>query len=123
MSFRTLGRSGLKVSVAGLGTNNFGQRIPLEKAREVIDAALDHGINLFDTADVYGGRGGFRLAAIRCWARVRGGNRVVLATAVTGKFDVEARNYFIAQLCHRGGGRQFEAAADGLDRSVSDPPA
>jgi len=57
-TYRTLGRSELKVSLAGLGTNNFGGRISLDRAREVIDAALDHGINFFDTADVYGGGGG-----------------------------------------------------------------
>ncbi len=91
MSFRTLGRSGLKVSVAGLGTNNFGQRIPLEKAREVIDAALDHGINLFDTADVYGGRGGSETAIGEVLGARR--NRVVLATKFGNKFDVEAQKF------------------------------
>jgi aryl-alcohol dehydrogenase-like predicted oxidoreductase len=91
MSFRTLGHSGLKVSVAGLGTNNFGQRIPLEKAREVIDAALDHGINFFDTADVYGGRGGSETAIGEVLGTRR--NRVVLATKFGNTFDAEARKF------------------------------
>jgi aryl-alcohol dehydrogenase-like predicted oxidoreductase len=45
----------LDVSVAGLGCNNFGMRIDEAAARQVVDAALDVGINHFDTADMYGG--------------------------------------------------------------------
>jgi aryl-alcohol dehydrogenase-like predicted oxidoreductase len=55
MEYRTLGRSGLSVSVAGLGCNNFGMRIDEDKTREVLFAALDEGINFFDTARMYGG--------------------------------------------------------------------
>src|SRR5205085_10692789 len=58
MNLRNLGRSGLRVSLIGLGCNNFGQRMDLESSRAVIHKALDCGITLFDTADVYGGRGG-----------------------------------------------------------------
>ena len=54
METRPLGSSGLKASVVGLGCNNFGMRIQLEETRVVIDAALDAGINFFDTADLYG---------------------------------------------------------------------
>jgi aryl-alcohol dehydrogenase-like predicted oxidoreductase len=54
MEFRRLGNSGLTVSAVGLGTNNFGFRIDMDKTREVIHAALDAGITLFDTADSYG---------------------------------------------------------------------
>ncbi len=57
MDYRTLGRSGLQVSTIGLGCNNFGGRIDLEASRRVIHAALDAGITLFDTADVYGALG------------------------------------------------------------------
>ena len=58
MEYRKLGRSGLEVSIVGLGTNNFGQRMKDPKdAEAVVKACLDEGINLFDTADVYGGRG------------------------------------------------------------------
>ncbi len=55
MRMRTLGEGGPEVSVVGLGTNNFGWRCDLEQTRAVIDAALDAGITLFDTADIYGG--------------------------------------------------------------------
>ncbi len=53
-SLRRLGRSGLAVSVVGLGTNNFGMKLELEESRAVVHAALDNGINLFDTSDSYG---------------------------------------------------------------------
>jgi aryl-alcohol dehydrogenase-like predicted oxidoreductase len=49
-----LGRSGLPVSVVGLGCNNFGSRLDADKTRTVVHAALDAGVTLFDTADIYG---------------------------------------------------------------------
>ena len=55
MKVRRLGNSGLKVSVVGLGCNNFGMRIDQAQTQAVVDAALDAGITLFDTADIYGG--------------------------------------------------------------------
>jgi len=58
MKYRGVGKSGLQVSVVGLGCNNFGMRTDLDGARSVIHAALDAGITLFDTADIYGGNGG-----------------------------------------------------------------
>jgi aryl-alcohol dehydrogenase-like predicted oxidoreductase len=58
MEYRNLGKSGLQVSLVGLGCNNFGMRIELEQARKVVFKALDLGITLFDTADIYGKRGG-----------------------------------------------------------------
>jgi aryl-alcohol dehydrogenase-like predicted oxidoreductase len=58
MTYAQLGRSGLTVSTVGLGCNNFGARMPDEDVPKVVDAALDAGITLFDTADVYGNRGG-----------------------------------------------------------------
>jgi aryl-alcohol dehydrogenase-like predicted oxidoreductase len=51
---RPLGNSGLQVSIAGLGCNNFGRRIDLEATRAVVDAAIDAGVTFFDTADIYG---------------------------------------------------------------------
>jgi aryl-alcohol dehydrogenase-like predicted oxidoreductase len=58
MEERNLGPSGLRVSKVGLGCNNFGGRLDLEASRKVIHKALDSGITLFDTADMYGNRGG-----------------------------------------------------------------
>ncbi|MFO1425633.1 MAG: aldo/keto reductase [Steroidobacteraceae bacterium] len=54
MESRPLGRSGLRVPAVGIGTNNFGMRIDAAAAQRVVDAALEHGATLFDTADVYG---------------------------------------------------------------------
>jgi aryl-alcohol dehydrogenase-like predicted oxidoreductase len=53
-----LGAEGPEVSVVGLGSNNFGMRVDLEGTRAVVDAALDVGVTLIDTADTYGGKGG-----------------------------------------------------------------
>ncbi|MFF3425958.1 aldo/keto reductase [Streptomyces sp. NPDC002602] len=54
----SLGSSGLRVSAVGLGCNNFGGRLDARATRAVVDAALDAGITLLDTADIYGGQGG-----------------------------------------------------------------
>lgn len=54
MRYRTLGDSGLRVSVVGLGCNNIGGRIDAARTREVVDAAIDEGVTLFDTAESYG---------------------------------------------------------------------
>jgi aryl-alcohol dehydrogenase-like predicted oxidoreductase len=54
MRYRQVGSSGLTVSAVGLGCNNFGMRIDADAARSVLDEALDLGITLLDTADVYG---------------------------------------------------------------------
>ncbi len=54
MDFRRLGNSGLVVSVVGLGTNNLGMKLDMDGSREVVHAALDEGITLFDTSDSYG---------------------------------------------------------------------
>jgi aryl-alcohol dehydrogenase-like predicted oxidoreductase len=56
MKYSNLGRTGLKVSRIGLGTINFGMETSEADSLAVLDAALDAGINLVDTADVYGGR-------------------------------------------------------------------
>jgi aryl-alcohol dehydrogenase-like predicted oxidoreductase len=54
MSYRRLGPSGLVVSVVGLGCNNVGRKLDADGTRTVVDAAFEAGINLFDTADIYG---------------------------------------------------------------------
>lgn len=78
MKTRTLGKSGPSVSLVGLGCNNFGWYIDLEAARAVVHKALDAGITLFDTADIYGGNG----ASETMLGQILGGRRkdIVLAT-------------------------------------------
>ena len=58
MKKNNLGPSGLSISLVGLGCNNFGGRIGIDETRAVVDRALELGINFFDTADVYGNKGG-----------------------------------------------------------------
>ena len=57
MHYRNLGNTGLKVSLVGLGCNNFGRRCDVAATANVVRAALDEGINFFDTADIYGPSG------------------------------------------------------------------
>jgi aryl-alcohol dehydrogenase-like predicted oxidoreductase len=78
MRYRPLGSSGLVVSVVGLGANNFGRRIDLDETRAVVDAALDTGITLVDTADIYGNQGGSEALVGEVLRGRR--NQVVLAT-------------------------------------------
>jgi aryl-alcohol dehydrogenase-like predicted oxidoreductase len=59
MAYRQLGDSGLTVSVVGLGCNNLGRRLDASRTDAVVNAAVDAGITLFDTADVYHGEHGF----------------------------------------------------------------
>src|SRR5690606_17168672 len=79
MQTRKLGKSGIEVSVVGLGTNNFGDRIDFEATRAVLHAALDRGITLIDTAESYGKVSG---ASEEFIGRLLGSRRkdVVLAT-------------------------------------------
>ena len=87
MRTRRLGSSDLEVTVVGLGCNNFGGRIDEEASRAVIDAALDAGVTFFDTADVYGHKGGSEEIIGRALAGRR--DRVILATKF-GHGDGEA---------------------------------
>ena len=57
MEYKNLGSSGLQVSVVGLGCNNFGRRCDQEITNSVVNKALELGVTLFDTADIYGPRG------------------------------------------------------------------
>src|ERR1700746_2882922 len=83
MRYRPLGQSGLLVSVVGLGCNNFGGRLDVDRTRSVVDAAIGVGITLFDTSDTYGGGGGSE----RALGEILGSRRdqVVLATKFGGR--------------------------------------
>ena len=77
MRERRIGRSGLVVSVVGLGTNSFGLRLDEERAVAVVRAAVDAGVTFFDTAEMYGDG-----ASERFLGRALAGRReeVVIAT-------------------------------------------
>jgi aryl-alcohol dehydrogenase-like predicted oxidoreductase len=104
--YRPLGRSGLVVSVVGLGCNNFGSRCDLEQTRAVVEAALDVGITLYDTADTYGGRGGSEefLGTILAGRR----DDVVLAT----KFGMDMQGANGADHGARGSRRYIRRAVE-----------
>jgi aryl-alcohol dehydrogenase-like predicted oxidoreductase len=80
-----LGTDGPEVSEVGLGTNNIGMRLDLEATRALVDAAVDEGITLIDTADIYGNKGGSE----RLLGEVLEGrrDRVVLATKFGGDME------------------------------------
>jgi aryl-alcohol dehydrogenase-like predicted oxidoreductase len=83
MRYRSLGNSGLVVSVVGLGCNNFGRRLDVDGTRAVVDAAVEAGITLLDTAESYGGAG----RSEEILGEVLAGRRdqVVLATKFGGR--------------------------------------
>ncbi|MGH2373743.1 MAG: aldo/keto reductase [bacterium] len=81
MRYRGLGSSGLKVSVVGLGGNTFGRTVDADQAARIVHAALDLGVNFFDTADIY-----TRGVSEEFYGRALAGhrNRAILATKVHG---------------------------------------
>lgn len=101
MEIRNLGQSGLRVSSIGLGCNNFGSRIDEAATKAVIHKALDLGITFFDTADVYGERGGSEEAMGRILGDDR--KRIVLATKFAAPMDDSGEKL--------GGSRQYIMAA------------
>src|SRR5580693_8001048 len=112
MDIRNLGRSGLRVSTIGLGCNNFGGRIDEAATKAVIHKALDLGITLFDTADVYGERGGSETLIGRILRDDR--KRIVLATKFAMPMDDSGEKL--------GGSRRYimEAVEDSLRRLKTD---
>ena len=112
MELRKLGKSGLEVSVVGLGCNNFGMKIDLEATRKVVDQALERGVTLLDTADIYGKRGGSETFL----GQILGARRktIVLAT----KFGMQMDRDGVL----KGGSRRYIMAAveDSLTRLKTD---
>src|SRR5258707_8372385 len=116
MRYRPLGESGLVASVAGLGCNNFGGRLDLDGTRAVVDAAIDAGITLFDTSDIYGGAGGSERALGEILGRRR--DQVVLAT----KFGAQGGDMGYGPAAGAKGGRAYirRAAEQSLRRLRTD---
>src|SRR5437868_12369307 len=103
MEQKNLGKSGLRVSVVGLGCNNFGGRIDLAATRKVVHKALDLGITFFDEADTYGDPRG---SSESCLGEILGDRRkdIVLATKFArpmdadGRFQGASRHYIMAEV-------------------------
>ena len=87
MRHRALGSSGLTVSVVGLGCNAFGTRIDGQQTQAVVDAAIDHGITFFDTADTYGFG-----ASEELLGKALGSRRDDVVVATKFGMDMEGRN-------------------------------
>src|SRR6202050_1122781 len=116
MRYRPLGGSGLVVSVAGLGCNNFGGRLDLDGTRAVVDAAIDAGITLFDTSDTYGEGGGSERALGEILGRRR--DQIVLAT----KFGHQRADMGYGPAAGAKGGRAYirRAVTESLRRLHTD---
>lgn len=108
MQYTSLGRTGLKVSRLCLGTMNFGPQSSEEDSYQIMDRALDLGINFFDSADVYGWQLGEGITEqiIGRWLSQCGGRRekIVLATKVYGRMgegpnDRRLSAYHIKRAC------------------------
>ena len=103
MEQRNLGKSGLRVSVIGLGCNNFGGRIDFDTTRKVVHKALDLGITFFDEADTYGDPRG---SSETCLGQILGDRRkeIVLATKFarpmdgSGELQGASRRYIVAEV-------------------------
>jgi aryl-alcohol dehydrogenase-like predicted oxidoreductase len=101
MLLHDLGNSGLRVSRVGLGGNNFGRRLDLDRTRAVVETALAEGINFLDTAESYGGGDSERLlgeilegrredvvlATKFGWDADRGGSRDYVRRAIAGSLE------------------------------------
>ena len=113
MEYKTLGQSGLQVSVVGLGCMNFGMMNDEAESAEIVHKAIDLGVNLFDTADVYGERG----KSEQWLGRALGSRRadVIVATKFAGPMSEE---HFDMQ----GGSRRYimKAVEASLQRLVTD---
>jgi aryl-alcohol dehydrogenase-like predicted oxidoreductase len=103
MEQRNLGKSGLRVSVVGLGCNNFGGRTDFEATKKVVHKALDLGITFFDEADTYGDPRGSSEAYL---GEILGDRRkdIVLATKfarpmdAAGRFQGASRRYIMEEV-------------------------
>lgn len=113
MEYRNLGQSGLQVSVVGLGCMNFGLMNDAGESREIVHRAMELGVNLFDTADVYGERG----KSEQYLGKALGARRpeVIIATKFAGPMSDERRDM-------QGGSRRYimQAVEGSLSRLGTD---
>src|SRR6202453_3069693 len=116
MRYRSLGESGLLVSVVGLGCNNFGRRVDVDGTRAGVAAWIEAGVTLFDTADMYGEAG----ASERLLGEVIGSRRdqIVLAT----KFGHQGADMGYGPAAGAKGGRAYirRAVTESLRRLRTD---
>jgi aryl-alcohol dehydrogenase-like predicted oxidoreductase len=120
MNYRRMGRTGLKVSALCLGTMTLGWSADEAASFAIMDAAVEAGINFFDTADIYsfwipGNRGGESEALIGKWMHERRNRRdIVLATKVRGRMWEGANGQGLSRL------HIIQAVEDSLRRLQTD---
>ena len=112
MTYQQLGPSGLTVSTIGIGCNNFGSRMPDHEVPSVVNTAIDAGITLFDTADVYGNAGGSETLLGKALGSRRG--EVIIAT----KFGSDMRGANGPDWGARGSRRYIRIADAGKERTL-----
>jgi aryl-alcohol dehydrogenase-like predicted oxidoreductase len=83
MEYRNLGRSDLKVSIVGLGCNNLGRSVDAKATASIVARCVELGVNFFDCADVYGGRGKAE-ELLGAAAKAHPRDKLVIATKVGG---------------------------------------
>jgi aryl-alcohol dehydrogenase-like predicted oxidoreductase len=134
---RAFGSTGLAVSALGLGCNNFGGRLDLEKTKAVVDAAIETGVNFIDTADAYGNFGGSEsflgatlgnrrknlILATKFGldheGRVKGGSRVYVTSAVEASLNRLKTDWIDVYYYHRPDlATPIEETQDALDDLV-----
>jgi aryl-alcohol dehydrogenase-like predicted oxidoreductase len=106
MDYRTLGTSGLLVSALGIGCNAFGSRIDQDRTTGVVQAALDAGVNFFDTSDSYG-RGASETMLGKALGKHR--DEVVIAT----KFGMDMGDTYPGALSNRASRAYVTRAVEG----------
>jgi len=113
MTYRQLGNSGLTVSTVGLGCNNIGRRLDKDATRALVDAAIDAGVTLFDTADIYGSEVG---ASEDLLGQALVGRRETLVLAT--KFGMSTRGATLPEHEARGSRRYIRASIEGSLRRL-----
>ena len=114
MDYAPLGNSGLVVSALGIGCNAFGRRIDQDQTSAVVAAALDHGVNFFDTADSYGAGASETMLGAALGSRR---DEVVIAT----KFGMDMGDTYPGALSNRAGrGYMMRAVEGSLSRLGTD---
>jgi len=114
MTYRQLGESGLTVSTVGIGCNNLSRRgVDKDVTRAIVDAALDVGITLFDTADIYGAEPG---ASEDLLGQALVGRREQFVVAT--KFGMSMQGRTLPEHEARGSRRYIRASIEGSLRRL-----
>ena len=124
MEYRILGRTGIQVAPLGLGTDNFLDPTPARESAKILNMALDAGINLIDTGDVYADGAGEKLIGE---SLKKNGKRAQVLIATKVDHGKRRPGFSVDNVAQAGPNdysclrELFETSADGPYRSLSDP--